>query len=73
MDQDNRGGQWLLVRQRIKTEWIELTDEDLDLIEEQPETLAERVQHRHGISPEEARTQVNLWHDRNPTGFFERY
>lgn len=66
-------GEWLEVRQRVKAQWGQLTEADLDIIDGRRDELLARIQQRHNVSPSEAEAQLNFWHDRNPTGFFERY
>ncbi|MES2977689.1 MAG: CsbD family protein [Pseudomonadota bacterium] len=73
MNRDRIQGDWHQVRDKVKAQWASLTDEDLDQIDGKRENLLGRIQERHGYSRDEAERHFNEWHDRNPTGFFERY
>ncbi len=73
MNHNRIEGEWLEVRQLVKAQWGQLTEQDLDIIDGRRDELLARIQQRHGVSQSEAETQLNFWHDRNPTGFFERY
>jgi uncharacterized protein YjbJ (UPF0337 family) len=54
-----------------------LTDDDFDVIAGKRDKLLGRIQERHGISREEAETQVKAWESRDgrtPDAlWFERY
>ncbi|MBG6074856.1 CsbD family protein [Polaromonas sp. CG_9.11] len=73
MNQDRVEGNWLQFKGKVKEQWGKLTDDDLDVIAGKRDQLLGKIQERHGVTHEEAETQVNAWHERNPTNFFERY
>jgi len=73
MNKDRTEGNWLQFKGKVKEQWGKLTDDDLDVIAGKRDQLLGRIQERHGISRDEAETQVTAWHERNPTNFFERY
>lgn len=73
MNQDTVEGNWLQFKGKVKEQWGKLTDDDLDIIAGKRDQLLGKIQERHGISKEEAEKQVNTWHKKNPTNFFERY
>jgi uncharacterized protein YjbJ (UPF0337 family) len=73
MNQDRVEGNWLQFKGKVKEQWGKLTDDDLDVIAGKRDQLLGKIQERHGVTHEEAETQVNDWHERNPTNFFERY
>jgi uncharacterized protein YjbJ (UPF0337 family) len=64
---------WSTVKTRVQAQWHKLTDDDLEHIDGQRDRLISRIQERHGLHRDEAESQINEWHDRNPTSFFERY
>ncbi|RYX94334.1 MAG: CsbD family protein [Comamonadaceae bacterium] len=72
MNKDTAEGNWLQFKGKVKEQWGKLTDDDLDVIAGKRDQLLGRIQERHGLTREQAETQVNDWHQRNPTNFFER-
>lgn len=73
MNKDTVEGNWLQFKGKVKEQWGKLTEDDLDIIAGRREQLLGKIQERHGISKDEAEKQVNVWHQKNPTNFFERY
>ena len=73
MNQDQAAGNWLQFKGKVKEQWGKLTDDDLDVIAGKRNQLLGKIQERHGITKEQAEEQVNVWHEKNPTNFFERY
>ena len=45
----------------VKEKWGKLTDDDLTVIEGNPEKLAGKIQGRYGIAKDEAKKQVDEW------------
>ena len=58
MNWDTMNGQWKQLRGKIKEQWGDLTDDDLDRIEGKRDQLLGAVQKRYGIAREEAETQL---------------
>jgi uncharacterized protein YjbJ (UPF0337 family) len=58
MNWDTMKGQWKQVRGKIKEQWGELTDDDLDRIEGKRDQLLGAVQRRYGVAREEAEEQL---------------
>ena len=73
MNQDRFGGSWLELKGKIKEQWGKLTDDDLDVIAGKRDQMVGKLQQRHGLTQEEAHEQLDDWHRKNPTSFFERY
>ena len=73
MDKDSLEVSWLHLKNKVKEEWHKLTDDDLDVIDGKRDQLLGKIQERHGITQDEAEKQLNAWHKKNPTNFFERY
>ncbi|MDB5870162.1 MAG: CsbD family protein [Polaromonas sp.] len=73
MNQDRVEGNWLQLKGKVKEQCGKLTDDDLDVIAGKRDQVLGRIQERHGLTLEEAENQVNDWHQRYPTNFFERY
>lgn len=59
MDSDRIKGKWKQIKGRIKEEWGDLQDDDLDEAEGHRDYLIGKVQERYGISKDEARKQVD--------------
>ena len=73
MNQDRFEGSWLELKGKIKEQWGKLTDDDLDVIAGKRDQMIGKLQQRHGLTQEEAHGQLDDWHRKNPTNFFERY
>jgi uncharacterized protein YjbJ (UPF0337 family) len=73
MNKDRFEGNWLQFKGKVQEQWGKLTDDDLDIIAGKREQLLGKIQERHGITKEDAETQVSDFHRKNPTSFFERY
>ena len=73
MNEDSVKGSWLEFKGKVKEQWGKLTDDDLDVIAGKRDQMIGKLQQRHGLSEDEAHTQLDDWHRKNPTSFFERY
>lgn len=56
-------GNWNEIKGKVKEQWGELTDDDLDRIEGESDQLVGAIQKRYGRSVEEARDDVRRWRD----------
>ena len=72
MNSDTMEGNWKQLKGKVKEQWGKLTDDDFDVIAGKRDQLLGRIQERHGISKEEAETQVKSWEQKNPSFFFEK-
>ncbi|MCL7750133.1 CsbD family protein [Guyparkeria hydrothermalis] len=61
MDSDRIKGKWKQIKGRIKEEWGDLRDDDLDEAEGHRDYLIGKVQERYGIGKDEARKQVEAF------------
>ena len=67
MNTDIIAGKWKQVVARAKSEWADLTDDDLKKAEAGQEHLAGVIQERYGKTKEEAEKQVQeFWHKYDP-------
>ena len=73
MNEDRIEGNWLEFKGKVKEQWGKLTDDDMDVIAGKRDQLLGKIQQRHGLTKEEADKQLDDWHGKNPTSFFERY
>ena len=61
MNSDQLAGKWKQVKGAAKQQWGKLTDDDLDVIDGQHDTLIGKLQERYGIAKEEAQKQADQW------------
>jgi uncharacterized protein YjbJ (UPF0337 family) len=64
MNWDRIEGNWKQFRGRVKEEWGELTNDDLDVVEGKRTALVGRIQERYGKKRDEAEREVDDWFDR---------
>jgi uncharacterized protein YjbJ (UPF0337 family) len=57
-------GNWNELKGKVKEQWGELTDDDLDRIDGETDQLVGAIQKRYGRSVDEARDDVRTWRDR---------
>jgi uncharacterized protein YjbJ (UPF0337 family) len=63
MNWDRIEGQWKQLKGRVKEQWGELTDDELDQIAGQRDQLVGRIQQHYGIARDEAEKRVQDWCD----------
>ena len=61
MDWDRIEGSWKQSKGRVKEQWGELTDDDLDTINGKRDQLEGKLQERYGYAKDQARKQVDDW------------
>ncbi len=61
MDWNRIEGNWKQFKGKIKEQWGNLTDDDLDKIAGKREQLEGKIQERHGVTKDEARKHVDDW------------
>jgi uncharacterized protein YjbJ (UPF0337 family) len=61
MNSDQLAGKWKQVKGSVKQQWGKLTEDDLDVINGQQESLVGKLQERYGIAKEEAQKQADQW------------
>ena len=54
-------GDWTRARGRIRMQWGNLTDDQLDVIEGRRDLLLGKLQEAYGISEDEAERQIRQW------------
>lgn len=64
MNWDRIEGEWKQLKGRVKEQWGELTDDELDQIAGRQEQLVGRIQKHYGIARDEAEKRVRDWADR---------
>ena len=59
MNDDTLKGNWKQLKGKVKAQWGELTDDELDQIDGNREVLEGKIQERYGRSREEAKAEVD--------------
>ncbi|MET3649093.1 CsbD family protein [Phyllobacterium ifriqiyense] len=60
---DRVEGNWKQIKGKVKEQWGELTDDDLDVINGKREQLEGKIQERYGKAKDEAKREVDTWYD----------
>ena len=58
---DQIQGRWKQLKGKVREEWGDLTDDDVDMIEGRREQLAGVIQERYGVAKEDANRQIDNW------------
>ena len=61
MNKDIIEGNWKQLKGKIKQQWGQLTDDELDEIEGSRQELSGKIQERYGKSREEADREIDEW------------
>lgn len=61
MDWNRIEGNWKQLKGKVKEQWANLTDDDLDKIAGKREQLEGKIQERYGIEKDVARKNVDDW------------
>jgi uncharacterized protein YjbJ (UPF0337 family) len=61
MNSDQMQGKWKQMKGAAKQQWGKLTDDDLEVINGQRESLIGKLQERYGIAREEAQRRTDEW------------
>ena len=64
MDWNRVEGNWKQLKGKVKEQWGELTDDDLDTISGRREQLEGKIQERYGYQKDQARREVDDWYTR---------
>jgi uncharacterized protein YjbJ (UPF0337 family) len=65
MDWNRVEGNWKQFKGKVKEQWGELTDDDLDRIAGKRDQLEGRIQERYGIEKDRVSRDVDDWYGRN--------
>ena len=63
MNWDTISGQWKQMEGKIRENWGDLTDDELDKIAGKRDQLVGKIQERYGLSKDEAERRVKDWTD----------
>jgi uncharacterized protein YjbJ (UPF0337 family) len=61
MNRDIFKGQWMQLKGKIRQQWGELTDDEIDQLQGNAEMLIGKIQEHYGRSREEAEREVDRW------------
>jgi uncharacterized protein YjbJ (UPF0337 family) len=61
MNTDVLRGKWNQLKGKVRRQWGDLTDDDVDKIQGDSEVLLGRIQERYGRTREEAEREVDRW------------
>lgn len=64
MDWNRVEGNWKQLKGKIKEQWGNLTDDDLDKIAGKRDQLEGKIQERYGIQKDAAKKQIDDWYGR---------
>ena len=61
MNRDILAGRWEQLKAQAKSQWAELTDDDIALVSAEKDNLIGRLQERYGLLRDDAERQINSW------------
>ena len=61
MNEDILQGKWTQLKCKVKEQWGELTDDEIDQLDGKKDQLVGRVQERYGIARDQAERDVDTW------------
>lgn len=64
MDWNRVEGNWKQFKGKVKEQWGDLTDDDLDQIDGKRQVLEGRIQERYGIAKDQVERDVDDWFGR---------
>lgn len=65
MNWDRIEGNWVEFKGKVKEQWGELTNDDLDQIRGKRDQLAGKIQQRYGIEKDKVEEQLKEWENKN--------
>jgi uncharacterized protein YjbJ (UPF0337 family) len=63
MNRDTLKGQWMQLKGKVRQQWGQLTDDEIDQVQGNAEMLIGRIQERYGRSREDAERELDRWLD----------
>ena len=61
MDWDRVEGNWKQFKGKLKEQWGQLTDDDLDVIAGRRDQLEGKIQERYGYAKDQVRRDIDSW------------
>jgi uncharacterized protein YjbJ (UPF0337 family) len=65
MNKETLEGTWMRIKGKVREEWGELTDDDMDIIAGKRDQLVGRIKERYGKSADEADKEVSAFEARH--------
>jgi uncharacterized protein YjbJ (UPF0337 family) len=62
MDWNRVEGNWKQFKGKVKEQWGNLTDDDLDQINGKREQLEGKIQERYGLAKDQVKSDVDSWY-----------
>jgi uncharacterized protein YjbJ (UPF0337 family) len=72
MNWDRIEGNWKQMKGKVKEQWGNLTDDQIDVIAGKRDQLVGKIQEQYGISKDEAEKQVDRFRNSIPDSDFNR-
>ncbi len=72
MNWDRIKGNWKQVAGKVKSEWGELTDDDIEVVAGRRDQLAGKIQERYGIAKEDAEKRLAAWESKVSDAWFTK-
>jgi uncharacterized protein YjbJ (UPF0337 family) len=63
MDWNRVEGNWKQIKGKVKENWGNLTDDDLDKIAGRRDQLEGKIQERYGIAKDQAKKDIDTWYN----------
>jgi uncharacterized protein YjbJ (UPF0337 family) len=63
MNRDTLKGQWMQLKGKVREQWGQLTDDEIDQIQGNAEMLIGKLQERYGRSRQQAEQDFDRWFD----------
>ena len=54
-------GKWAELKDQVRVQWVNLTEEDMTQLTGEPEQLSAVLQQRYGFGKEQAELEINNW------------
>jgi len=54
-------GKWAELKDQVRVQWVNLTEEDMTQLTGEPEQLSSLLQQRYGFGKEQAELEINNW------------
>jgi len=64
MNWDRIEGNWKQFKGKVREQWGDLTDDDLEVAAGKRENLSGKIQERYGITKEDAEKKLDEWADK---------
>jgi len=61
MNRDTLKGQWMQLKGKVRQQWGELTDDEVDQMQGNAEILIGKIQERYGYERAKAEQEVERW------------